>query len=73
MEKIQTWTPESTEEVIRTFIEELGVKPGIIINAIRTVVTGQLAGPGIFDVLIAIGRERVVKRLRNAPELYENE
>jgi len=69
MEEIQTWTPETTEEVIRTFIEELGVKPGIIINGIRTVVTGQLAGPGIFEALIAIGKERVVKRLQKVTEL----
>jgi len=34
------------------------------------VVTGQLAGPGIFDVLLAIGKDRVVKRLRGVPELF---
>ncbi len=70
MEQIESWTLETTEEVVRDFAEKLEVKPGIIINAVRTVVTGQPAGPGIFDVLVAIGKERVVKRLRGVRELY---
>jgi glutamyl-tRNA synthetase len=70
MEQIESWTLETTEETVRDFVQGLEVKPGIIINAIRTVVTGQLAGPGIFDVLTAIGKERVVKRLRGVSELF---
>ena len=71
LEGLQSWTLESTEQVVRAFAEELDVKAGIIINAIRTVITGQLAGPGIFDVLKAIGKDRVVKRLRGVPELFK--
>lgn len=70
MEQIESWTLETTEEVIRDFAQGLEVKPGIIINAIRTMVTGQLAGPGIFDVLTAIGKDRVLKRLRRVSELF---
>ncbi|MBW1719424.1 MAG: glutamate--tRNA ligase [Deltaproteobacteria bacterium] len=70
MEQIDSWTLETTEKVIRDFAQGLEVKPGIIINAIRTAVTGQLAGPGIFDVLTAIGKDRVVKRLRRVSELF---
>jgi glutamyl-tRNA synthetase len=51
--------------------EELGVKVGILTNGIRAVVTGQLAGPGLFDVLVAVGQNRVVERLRKAVELFE--
>ena len=61
---------EETERVVREFAEEKGVKPGLPINGIRTVVTGQLAGAGLFDIVLAIGRERVVARLRRTPELY---
>jgi glutamyl-tRNA synthetase len=53
----------TTEAAAREVAEEVGVKPGVIINAMRTVVTGQLAGPSMFDALLAIGRERVVRRL----------
>jgi glutamyl-tRNA synthetase len=50
--------------------DELDIKPGIIINGMRTVVTGQLAGPSMFDILVAIGRKRIVERLRNTEALF---
>jgi glutamyl-tRNA synthetase len=68
---IETFTIEETENVIREMAEELEIKPGIIINGIRTVVTGQAAGPGIFDILVAVGQERVVERLRKAVKFFE--
>jgi glutamyl-tRNA synthetase len=61
---------EETERVARELADELAVKPGIIINAMRTVVTGQLAGPSMFDILVAIGQQKVVRRLRDAGNLF---
>ncbi len=57
---------ESTEQAVRELSERLGVKAGLIINGLRTAVTGQAAGPGLFELLVAIGRERVVERIRRA-------
>lgn len=71
LEAIETFTPEEIERVMREMAEDLEIKPGIIINGIRTVVTGQAAGPGIFDILIAVGQERVVDRLRKAVKFFE--
>ena len=36
--------PEETERVTENWPKK-GVKPGVIVNGMRTVVTGQLAGP----------------------------
>ena len=71
LESLDSWTLETTEEVVRAYCEEKGVKPGIIINGIRTVITGQLKGPGIFDCMVLIGKERVVRRLKECGALYE--
>lgn len=71
LERLPEFTEETTEQVIRDMAEELGIKAGILINGIRTAVTGQPKGPGIFDVLIAIGQKRVVERLRKAVALFE--
>jgi glutamyl-tRNA synthetase len=68
---LDEWTLESTERAARDYADELGVKPGVVINGIRAVVTGQIKGPGLFDVLMAIGRERTVSRLEKTPELFE--
>jgi glutamyl-tRNA synthetase len=70
LEEIAEFTASETEEVIREMAQTLDVKPGVLINGVRTAVTGQLAGPGIFDILITIGQRRVVDRLRNAPALF---
>ncbi|MFH1675029.1 MAG: glutamate--tRNA ligase [Pseudomonadota bacterium] len=67
---IETFTIEETENVIREMAEELEIKPGVIINGIRTVVTGQAAGPGIFDILVTVGQARVVERLRKAVKFF---
>lgn len=69
-ENLEVFGLEETEQAARDLAEELEIKPGILINGMRTAVTGQLAGPSMFDILIAIGRERVVKRLREVEKLY---
>lgn len=57
---------EGTEKAVRSLADELGVKAGLLINAARAAVTGQTVGPGLFDILVTLGRERCVVRLRNA-------
>jgi len=64
------FTMETAEQCARDLATELATKPGVIINGMRTVVTGQLAGPSMFDVLMAIGRERVVARLRDVAKFF---
>jgi glutamyl-tRNA synthetase len=55
------------EEIMRKIIEEQGVKAGVLINGVRTVVTGQAVGPGIFELLAVLGKERVIERLKRWP------
>lgn len=69
-EKLTEWNLETTEQVARDLAQELGIKPGILINGMRTTVTGQLAGPSMFDILIAIGQDKVVERLRGIDKLF---
>lgn len=73
LESLQSFTQESTERVIRRAAEEWLVKPGLIINAVRAAVTGQTVGPGLFDVLVAVGKARVVARLRQVADRLQQE
>ena len=68
--ELKQFTAAETEAVIRDMAAEFEIKPGVLINGIRTVVTGQLAGPGLFDVLVAVGQHRVVERLRKSTALF---
>ncbi len=68
---LEVFSMEETEKAARALAEELEIKPGIIINGMRTIVTGQLAGPSMFDILITIGKEKVVERLQTVGNLYQ--
>lgn len=69
-EQLTDFNPVETERVARELAEELDTKPGVLINAMRTVVTGQLAGPSMFDILEVIGQKRVVQRLRGIARFF---
>lgn len=71
LEAMETFTPEEAERVIRQMAEELGIKVGILTNGIRTVVTGQAAGPGLFDILAVLGQHCVADRLRKAVTFFK--
>jgi glutamyl-tRNA synthetase len=71
LEVLEEFRVELIEQVIRDLADDLDVKAGILINGARAAVTGQAAGPGLFEVLAAVGNERVLKRLREVPKLYE--
>ena len=71
LEVLEEFRIELIEQVIRDLADELDVKAGILINGARAAVTGQAAGPGLFEVLAAVGKERVLNRLREVPKLYE--
>ena len=56
----------TTEKALRDLAEERGAKAGLLINATRVALTGQAVAPGVFEVTMALGRQRVVSRLRRA-------
>jgi glutamyl-tRNA synthetase len=66
---IDEFTHDATESALRAYSEEQGVKAGLLINAARTALTGQAVGPGMFDIMVTLGRERTIERLRRAVDL----
>jgi glutamyl/glutaminyl-tRNA synthetase len=60
------WEPESLEDAVRGLAEELGVGAGKVIHPLRVALTGVAASPGIFDLLMLLGRNRSLRRLRRA-------
>jgi len=59
----EDFTLESTEEVLRRLAEQKEVKAGLLINAVRVALTGQKVAPGLFDVMLVLGRRRTLERL----------
>ncbi len=51
------------EAAVRGSAAERGIKAGALIHATRVAMTGRTTSPGLFEVLVLLGRERTVARL----------
>jgi glutamyl-tRNA synthetase len=51
------------EAAVRGSAVERGIKAGQLIHATRVAVTGRTTSPGLFEVLVLLGRERTLARL----------
>ena len=60
------WEAEPLERELRSLAEELGVGAGKLIHPLRVALTGQAVSPGIFQVLLLVGRERALGRMDRA-------
>jgi glutamyl-tRNA synthetase len=60
------WEHDAIEATIRGLAEELEVGAGKVIHPLRVAVTGLGGSPGIFDVLVLLGRERTLQRVDRA-------
>ena len=55
---------EATLETgLRELAEARGVKAATLIHGTRLAMTGRMVSPGLFEMLVLLGRERVVARL----------
>ena len=60
------WAPAPMEEALRTLAEQRGVAAGKLFQPLRVALTGLTVSPGIFDVLVTLGRDLALRRLDDA-------
>jgi len=60
------WSEGALEEALRGLAERSGMGAGKLIHPLRVAVTGQAASPGIFEVLVLLGRPRALARIGRA-------
>lgn len=60
------WNHDACDHATRAVAEAAAVKAGLLINAIRVAIVGQAVAPPLFDTMVVLGQERVVRRLRDA-------
>ncbi|MEP7348281.1 MAG: glutamate--tRNA ligase, partial [Gemmatimonadaceae bacterium] len=61
-----SWNDAELERELRALADSQGVGAGKLLQPLRVALLGQSASPGIFDVLILLGRERTLARLDRA-------
>ena len=57
------WTIEPLEANLKAYAEELGLGLGKLAQPLRAALTGTTTSPGIFDVLVLLGKEESLARI----------
>ncbi len=62
---------QNVEAPMRAYVESSGLSANQIFGVLRVAVTGQKVSPPLFESMEIIGREKSLRRLRNAIEILE--
>lgn len=64
--KVQNFDKESIEAFLKNFIEEQKIKFKAIAQPLRVALTGKTVSPGIDEIMVTLGRQRVMQRINDA-------
>ena len=59
-------TEESIKEALVGVIQKLGFKNGQVLWPIRVALTNEQYSPGVFELIMVLGKENTIKRLSSA-------
>jgi glutamyl-tRNA synthetase len=60
------WNHDACDQALRALAAAEGVKAGLLINATRVAIVGRAVAPPLFETMVALGKQRVIERLRRA-------
>jgi glutamyl-tRNA synthetase len=60
------WSTTALEEAARALAEQSALKLGQIAQPLRAAVTGSAQSPGLFDVMVTLGRDETLGRIDDA-------
>jgi glutamyl-tRNA synthetase len=61
--RVSPFDEPHVETVVRSTAAERGIKAGLLIHAVRVALTGRTASPGLFELIVLLGREETGRRL----------
>ncbi len=57
------WNEVALEKVLRELADSRTVKAAVLIHGTRLALTGRMVSPGLFEMLVLVGREAALRRL----------
>lgn len=63
-EKLDNFDKNLIEKIVRDYAAELNISPSKLIHPLRYSTTGKSVGPGLFELIEVLGKEKVVKRIK---------
>jgi glutamyl-tRNA synthetase len=71
-DNIKSFDKQSAEAALNSLADEKGIKRGQLIHPTRLALSGMTVGPGLFDILDILGKEKSVERLRKAVDFINS-
>ena len=68
LKKLDNFSLETIETVMRKILEEINVKPKVGFQAVRVSITGTKISPPLFESIFALGKGAVIARLAESIE-----
>jgi len=62
---LDDFSSDKIESVFKKIVEEENLKLGKLAQPVRVALTGTTVSPGIYDVILLLGKEKTIKRLRD--------
>ncbi len=66
IEKLDAFDTASLEAALKQVVADAGLKVGDLVHAVRVAVSGKTVGPGLYDCLVILGREKSLARIHRA-------
>jgi glutamyl-tRNA synthetase len=63
---VQNFSKEDIEEFLKAFILEKDIKFKVLAQPLRVALTGKTVSPGIDEIMVTLGKERVIQRINTA-------
>ena len=63
---VQNFSKEGLEEFLKAFTQEKDIKFKVIAQPLRVALTGKTVSPGIDEIMVTLGKERVIQRINDA-------
>jgi glutamyl-tRNA synthetase len=65
-EQLDQWDKEHMEDSVKAILEEFNLKFKTIAQPIRVALTGKTVSPGLFEIMLTLGKTMVLSRLEKA-------
>jgi glutamyl-tRNA synthetase len=65
---VEPFSADGLEAAVQKWVTESNVKMKDVAQPARVAITGRRASPGLFEVMVALGRERTIARLARGAE-----
>jgi glutamyl/glutaminyl-tRNA synthetase len=63
LESLADFSPATIEAGFREMAQELGMEAKQLVHPVRVALTGKTVGPGLFELVYYLGKERTKQRL----------